>query len=80
MRLAVSGSSPNDPEAAAWAYTRLSLYQLQQGATKTSAGIVQCCTGSAKRLRARNAGAAVEYCLLCIVRVMPSSSCNTRRS
>ena len=34
MRLAVSGSSPNDAEAAAWAYTRLSLYQLQQGATK----------------------------------------------
>ena len=34
MTLAISGSSPNDPEAAAWAYTRLSLYQLQQGATK----------------------------------------------
>jgi len=34
MRLAVSGSSPNDAEAAAWAYTRLSLYQLQQGAMK----------------------------------------------
>jgi tetratricopeptide (TPR) repeat protein len=34
MKLAVSGSSPNDAEAAAWAYTRLSLYQLQQGATK----------------------------------------------
>jgi tetratricopeptide (TPR) repeat protein len=34
MRLAVSGSSPADAEAAAWAYTRLSLYQLQQGATK----------------------------------------------
>lgn len=34
MRLAVSGSSPHDPEAAAWAYTRLSLYRLQQGATK----------------------------------------------
>jgi len=34
MRLAVSGSSPNDADAAAWAYTRLSLYQLQQGATK----------------------------------------------
>jgi tetratricopeptide (TPR) repeat protein len=34
MRLAITGSSPNDPEAAAWAYTRLSLYQLQQGATK----------------------------------------------
>jgi tetratricopeptide (TPR) repeat protein len=33
MTLAVSGSSPNDAEAAAWAYTRLSLYQLQQGAT-----------------------------------------------
>jgi tetratricopeptide (TPR) repeat protein len=34
MRLAIAGSSPNDPEAAAWVYTRLSLYQLQQGATK----------------------------------------------
>ena len=34
MKLAVAGSSPNDAEAAAWAYTRLSLYQLQQGATK----------------------------------------------
>lgn len=34
MKLAVSGSSPNDAEAAGWAYTRLSLYQLQQGATK----------------------------------------------
>ena len=34
MRLAVTGSSPNDAEAAAWAYGRLSLYQLQQGATK----------------------------------------------
>ena len=31
MRLAVSGGSPNDPEAAAWAYVRLSLYQLQHG-------------------------------------------------
>lgn len=34
MRLAVTGSSPNDAESAAWAYTRLSLYQLQQGAMK----------------------------------------------
>jgi len=34
MRLAVSGSGPNDREAGAWAYTRLSLYQLQQGGTK----------------------------------------------
>lgn len=34
MRLAIAGSSPNDAEAAAWAYTRLSLYQLQHGATK----------------------------------------------
>ena len=34
MRLAVSGGSPNDAEAAAWAYVRLSLYELQQGATK----------------------------------------------
>lgn len=36
MRLAIAGSSPNDAEAAAWAYTRLSLYQLQRGATKDS--------------------------------------------
>jgi tetratricopeptide (TPR) repeat protein len=34
MKLAVAGSSPNDADAAAWAYTRLSLYQLQQGATQ----------------------------------------------
>jgi tetratricopeptide (TPR) repeat protein len=34
MRLATSASSPNDPEAAAWAFTRLALYQLQRGATK----------------------------------------------
>lgn len=34
MKLAVSGSSPNDPETAAWVYTRLAHYQWQQGATK----------------------------------------------
>jgi tetratricopeptide (TPR) repeat protein len=34
MHLATSASSPNDPEAAAWAFTRLALYQLQRGATK----------------------------------------------
>ena len=34
MKLATTASSPNDPEAAAWAYTRLALYQLQRGATK----------------------------------------------
>ena len=34
MKLAISGSSSNDGEAAAWAYTRLALYQLQQGATQ----------------------------------------------
>jgi tetratricopeptide (TPR) repeat protein len=34
IKLAIAGSSPNDAEAAAWVYTRLSLYQLQQGATK----------------------------------------------
>jgi tetratricopeptide (TPR) repeat protein len=33
MRLATSSSSPNDPEAGAWAYTRLALYQLQEGQT-----------------------------------------------
>ena len=45
MRLAVSGSSPNDAEAAAWAYTRLSLYQLQQGATKQA--LESCSAGLA---------------------------------
>jgi tetratricopeptide (TPR) repeat protein len=34
MNLATSASSPNDPEAAAWAFTRLARYQLQRGATK----------------------------------------------
>jgi tetratricopeptide (TPR) repeat protein len=34
MKLATSSSSPNDPEAAAWAYTRLALYQLQQKGLK----------------------------------------------
>jgi tetratricopeptide (TPR) repeat protein len=34
MKLATSSSSPNDPEAGAWAYTRLALYQLQRGTTK----------------------------------------------
>ena len=34
MTLAVGASSPHDPEAGAWAYTRLALYQLQRGATK----------------------------------------------
>ena len=45
MRLAVSGSSPNDAEAAGWAYTRLSLYQLQQGATKQA--LESCSAGLA---------------------------------
>jgi len=45
MKLAVSGSSPNDAEAAAWAYTRLSLYQLQQGATKQA--LESCSAGLA---------------------------------
>jgi tetratricopeptide (TPR) repeat protein len=34
MKLATTSSSPNDPEAGAWAYTRLALYQLQEGQTK----------------------------------------------
>jgi tetratricopeptide (TPR) repeat protein len=34
MQLATTAGSPNDPESAAWAFTRLSLYQLQRGATK----------------------------------------------
>ena len=34
MKLATRASSPNDPEAAAWVFTRLALYQLQRGATQ----------------------------------------------
>ena len=34
MKLAAGSSSPNDPEAAGWAYTRLALYQLQQNELK----------------------------------------------
>lgn len=34
INLATKAASPNDPEAAGWAYTRLALYQLQRGATK----------------------------------------------
>lgn len=34
MELATAASSPNDPDASAWAFTRLALYQLQRGATK----------------------------------------------
>lgn len=34
MELATSASSPNDPESAAWAFTRLALYQFQRGDTK----------------------------------------------
>src|SRR6185503_11133888 len=33
MHLATTAASPNDPEAAAWAFTRLALYRLQRGAT-----------------------------------------------
>ena len=36
MKLATSASSPNDPEAAAWAFTRLANYQLQHNATKSA--------------------------------------------
>ena len=36
MKLATAASSPNNPEAGAWAFTRLALYQLQSGATKQS--------------------------------------------
>lgn len=34
MKLATSAASPNDPDSAAWAYTRLALYELQRGAAK----------------------------------------------
>lgn len=34
MKLATGAASPNDPEAAAWAFTRLALNQLQRGTTK----------------------------------------------
>lgn len=36
MKLATGASSPNDPEAGAWAFTRLALYQLQRGTTKSA--------------------------------------------
>jgi len=36
MKLATSASSPNDPEAAAWAFTRLANYQFQHNATKSA--------------------------------------------
>ena len=36
MRLATSAAGPGDPEAGAWAFTRLALYQLQRGATNTA--------------------------------------------
>jgi tetratricopeptide (TPR) repeat protein len=34
MKLATSAASPNDPDSAAWAHTRLALYELQRGAAK----------------------------------------------
>jgi tetratricopeptide (TPR) repeat protein len=34
INLATKASSPNDPEAAAWVFTRFALYRLQSGATK----------------------------------------------
>ena len=36
MKLATAASSPNDPEAAAWAFTRLALFQLQRGTTNAA--------------------------------------------
>lgn len=36
MKLAAGASSPADPESAAWAYTRLAVYQLQAGEPKKS--------------------------------------------
>ncbi len=36
MQLATSAASPGDPEAGAWAFTRLALYQLQRGATNAA--------------------------------------------
>lgn len=36
MNLATRASSPNDPDARAWAFTRLALYQLQRGTTKAA--------------------------------------------
>lgn len=36
MKLATAASSPNDPEAGAWAFTRLALYQLQRGTTNSA--------------------------------------------
>jgi tetratricopeptide (TPR) repeat protein len=36
MKLATAASSPNDPEAGAWVFTRLALYQLQRGNTNSA--------------------------------------------
>ncbi len=41
MRIAVEASSTRDPEPAAWAYTRLGLYQLQAGNFKDAAWSAQ---------------------------------------
>src|SRR5215510_6260213 len=43
MKLATAASSPNDPEAGAWAYTRWALYQLQDGQTKAA---LQSCSAA----------------------------------
>lgn len=36
IKLATAGSSQNDPEPGAWAFTRLALYQFQRNATKSA--------------------------------------------
>jgi tetratricopeptide (TPR) repeat protein len=38
IRLAIKAASPRDPEAVAWAYTRLAMYELQAGAGPGGAG------------------------------------------
>ncbi len=44
MRIAVEASTTRDPEPAAWAYTRLGLYQLQAGNSKEAAWSAQRAT------------------------------------
>jgi tetratricopeptide (TPR) repeat protein len=45
MAMAVTAASPQDPESVAWAYSRLALYQLQNGATKEALNSCQAALG-----------------------------------
>ena len=41
MRLAISSASPRDPESSAWAWTRLSVYELQAGRLRDAAAAAE---------------------------------------